>query len=210
MKKQNAIIIFNKETQAPLILPWISQEELQKFYYALKGVRASRRFHNTGENGLFLHSLQVAYRVMTTPGFQQITTEEMELLFFMGMFHDGDTKFPKEYEAQNLLNIVGQCIYHYFGKREELANYFYDLLMHRHHGFIDGALLPMKVYQDYISSSHQSHTTNELLTKITNFVAFIYEVSRCDAYDAGYSYGKLGDSWLEVMEVESKEDIERE
>lgn len=86
------IIILNKSNMENISLPYISEEELADFYTACAHMPGSTRYHNTGYDGLFLHSVSVADQVSKTRGFKDLKPWEAETLIKIALYHDFNSK----------------------------------------------------------------------------------------------------------------------
>lgn len=190
-------------TQEIVKLEFVSDEELIKLYNSCAHRAASRRFHNIGFDGLFLHLVMVASQIQRTKGYKESTPEVRELLTMMGLYHDFFTKvenleykgvpFTKRTRALltfepvrlRFKTIVTALFTTMCGddnlKQCELPSFLENYVFawqFRHHGLIDGQM------PEGVSA---------------RFAYYLMEVARVDAYDAAFSTGIQGQSMIAII-----------
>lgn len=191
-------------TQEKVILEHVTEEELIKLYTTCLHRPGSRRFHNQGIDGLFLHLCLVTHNVQKTKGYSLLPLMEQRLITIMALYHDYYSKVDDERDGNSktrafstfapviakfeefisalyypfpLTNIGEESGFDLASIHELMACYLHAWQWN-HHGFIDG-IPDMRLSQ--------------------RFIMLLFEVSRCDSYDAAYSTGIRGSSVLSII-----------
>lgn len=199
--RKSKLLLFDKQKQEFITIPYVNTELLINLLVACRGIPASHKYHNRGVDGLFIHLVQVAYDVSHTLGFEELNEQEQQLLVYMALLHDAETKIPQSLMKYHVLEELGYLIDEYFDGVPAMCDVVYNYIMYHHHGFVDGAATFSTLYQAFTDDVRTVFIRQGHFEKLMRIHSLVFEVARCDAYDAALSYGQEGNSRLKVFYI---------